>query len=72
MKKSKMPVCSHCGYEFDDQELWEGEYTVGKVHTGDCDESTLTCPNTDCGKQFFTCCVHEYRFIQIDEDGQEI
>ena len=69
---SDNPVCSHCGYEFDDEETWHGKYTVGEVSTGDCDDSELKCPNIDCGKTFFVRCVHRIEFEQIDEDGEEI
>ena len=66
------PTCSHCGYIFDEEETWHGEYTVGKVHTGDCDDSELKCPNSDCGKVCHVRCIHEIRFLMIDEDGEEI
>lgn len=72
MGTSSNPKCSHCGHELDDEQTWHGEYTVGKVSTGDCDESELKCPNLDCGKMFHVRCWHEVKFIQIDEDGDEI
>ena len=72
MKSNRSPVCNHCGYEFDAEEVWHGKYTVGLVHVGDCDDSTLKCPNLDCGKTFFVRCVHEISFITTDEDGEEI
>jgi predicted RNA-binding Zn-ribbon protein involved in translation (DUF1610 family) len=66
------PKCSYCGYEFDDDETWHGQYTVGYVHTGDGDDSELKCPNLDCGKTFFVRCIHLIRFDQTDKDGDEI
>lgn len=62
------PTCSHCGYEFDDEETWH----KGKVSNGDCDESELKCPNNDCGKTFYVRCVHRIEFEQIDEDGDSV
>jgi|GEM_PF-3315306 len=70
--KSNNPKCSHCGYELDDEETWYGEYKVGRVSTGDCDQSELKCPNLDCGKIFYTQCVHKIEFVQVDEDGEDI
>jgi hypothetical protein len=70
--KTKSPTCSHCGYEFDDEETWHGEYTVGKVNTDDGDYSVLKCPNCDCGETFFVQCLHRIEFAQIDADGEEI
>jgi hypothetical protein len=70
--KTKSPTCSHCSYEFDDDETWHGEYTVGKVNTDDGDYSVLKCPNCDCGETFFVQCLHRIEFVQIDADGEEI
>lgn len=72
MSDDKSPVCSHCGYELDEDELWHGEYTVGHVNTGDQEDSELKCPNLDCGKVFHVLCVHEIRFIKTDEDGVQL
>jgi len=66
------PKCNHCDYEFDDEETWHGEYTVGRVYTGDGDDSTLTCPNLDCGKKFHVRCIHKLVFIPVNKDGEEI
>jgi hypothetical protein len=66
------PVCGHCGYVFDEDDTWHGEYTVGKVYTGDGDESELKCPNLDCSRTFFVRCVHQIEFDQIDSDGLDI
>lgn len=70
--KTKNPTCIHCGYEFDEEETWHGEYQVGKVYTGDCDDSELKCPNLDCGKTFYVRCIHLISFEQIDAEGEEI
>ena len=64
------PTCNHCDYEFDEEETWHGEYTVGKVHTGDCDDSKLKCPS--CEKTFYVHCIHKVEFQTTDEDGEEI
>lgn len=72
MKRTATPKCSHCGYEFDDEETWHGEYTVGEVNTENGDDSELKCPNLDCGKTFFIRCLHRIEFLQIDADGDEI
>lgn len=66
------PKCSHCGYDLDDEETWHGEYSVGKVGKGDCDDSELKCPSLDCGKTFYVRCTHAIEFVQTDEDGDEI
>jgi len=66
------PTCSHCGYELDDEETWYGKYTVGEVSSGDCDDSKLVCPNSDCGKTFYVRCVHRIEFVMIDEEGEEL
>lgn len=65
---SKNPVCPHCNTELDEEETWHGEYTVGVVEKGDCDESEITCPNLDCKKTYKTRCVHYVRFEQVDDD----
>jgi len=68
-----MPKCNHCGYEFDDEEVWESNYKEsGKVHTGESEVSELVCPNTDCGEKFYVECVHQIRFRPVDEDGELI
>ena len=69
---TKAPKCSHCGYEFDEEETWHGEYTVGKVYTGDGDDSQLKCPNRLCRKTFYVRCLHSLNFTQTDEGGNEI
>lgn len=56
------PTCPHCGYEFDEDETWFSGHSENEVHTGDCDESELTCPNMDCGEKFITTCVHVVTF----------
>ena len=66
------PTCSHCGYEFNDEETWYYDDKIGDVNTGDCEHSELTCPNNDCGKKFYVNCIHLIKFIQTDEDGDEI
>ncbi len=66
------PKCTHCEYQFDEEEMWYGEHDVGKVYIGDCDDSELKCPNEDCEKTFYVRCIHELRFIQVDSDGDEI
>ncbi len=66
------PTCSHCGYEFDDEETWHGGNNVGKVHTGDGDLSKLTCPNDDCQKIFHVNCFHLVKFEQVDEHGDTL
>jgi hypothetical protein len=69
MKNMNHPKCTHCGYEFDDEETWYGEYMVGgKVHVGDGDTSELICPNDDCKKKFWVKCVHHFEFENINED----
>ena len=66
------PVCSHCETELDDEDTWHGQYSVGKVHSGDCEDSELKCPNMDCGKTFHVRCTHRIEFMKIDADGDEI
>ena len=66
------PKCTHCGYEFDEEEMWHGDYTVGTVHKGDCDVSKLTCPSMDCGKIFHVRCEHHYTFVNVDEDEDDL
>lgn len=62
------PTCPHCGYELDEDDTWHGRFTVGKVNTGDCEESEITCPNLDCGKPYKTMCVHYIRFEQVEDE----
>lgn len=70
--KSRNPKCSHCGYELDDEETWHTPHWIGTVHNGDCDDSELVCPSLDCKKIFHVRCLHEIKFIQVDEDGDDI
>jgi hypothetical protein len=63
------PKCPHCGYEFDDEETWYGNYNkTGNVFTGDGDSSELSCPNDDCRKKFECTCVHIIMFESDDDD----
>jgi len=71
MKNKHNPKCPHCEYVFDDEETWYGEYTVGKIYTGDGDESTITCPNLDCKKSFTVTCTHELVFESEDAPEDE-
>ncbi len=67
------PTCPHCGYEFDDDETW---YTSSQVdfvvHSGDGDLSEVKCHNLDCQKVFNLMCVHDIRWKNVDEDGEEL
>lgn len=66
----KVPTCPHCGYEFDDDETWYGDSTVGAISHGDGDISDeLTCPNLDCLKKFYLMCTHIMHYEHCDEDG---
>lgn len=71
MNSFHRPTCPHCGYEFDDEEIWY-EGTGIYVNMGDCEDTELICPNDDCKKKFNVRCIHEITFIQIDENGDEI
>lgn len=64
-KQTETPKCPHCGYEFDDDDVWYGDQDV---ETGDCDTSELKCLNLDCGKGFRVVCVHLIRFEAADDD----
>lgn len=68
-QRTVSPTCPHCGYEFDEEETWLGNYsTTGNVHSGDGDDSDLVCPNLDCEKKFSVVCIHEIKFEAIEED----
>ncbi len=64
--RTKSPKCPHCGYEFDEEEVWHSDHN-NYVHTGDGDDSELKCPNTDCGKKFEVACIHEIKFEALEE-----
>jgi len=37
-KLNGTPKCTHCGYQFDADDTWHGDYTVGRVYF---DEDTV-------------------------------
>lgn len=66
----KYPECTHCKYEFDNEEMWYGPTKGDRVSVGDCDQSELVCPS--CDKTFHVRCGHSYTFVNVDEDGEEL
>lgn len=68
--KSQYPKCTHCQYEFDEEEMWHDMNDVGKVYIGECDQSDLKCPS--CLKEFHVTCQHHYTFLNVDSEGEDI
>lgn len=66
------PKCPHCDTELDHEQMWYGEDRIGKVYVGDGDTSDLKCPNDDCKKTYHVTCYHDLRFVNIDENGDDI
>ena len=64
------PKCNHCDYEFDSDDTWHGQYSVGEISKDDCEVSKVKCPS--CGEEFHTMCVHRYTFSTVDKDGDEL
>ncbi len=71
MENLHRPQCPYCETEFDDEQIWYSD-SNGQVLTDDGDESKLICPNDDCGKVFHVCCIHQFKFVNVDEDGSEL
>ena len=67
---TRYPECPHCEYELDEEEMWYGEYSCGKVHIGECDTSEIKCPS--CEKTYHVMCEHHYTFKHVDEDGEDL
>ncbi len=72
MSSTSNPQCNHCGTILDDEQLWYGEYEVGKIDTDDCEMSGIKCPNSDCGKTYYTMCFRNVSFISVDKNGNEL
>jgi len=61
-----MPTCNHCGYEFKDEEVFEGS----GFDTSDGGDTEKFCPK--CDKKIFARAYHKLCFVMLDEDGDEL